>query len=105
MSESEFDITTPRYFYFRHKGFQSVQVEAAKNARLIAYFGTRIMYYKRKAYKRPEDLYPLPGDVETLETIESRIAKDRQHMASVLKIAKDIDFFAGETMPKILPEA
>lgn len=104
MSETEFDITTPRYFYFRHKGFESVRIEEAKNTRIAAFY-SMLPHTKKGALRRPEDLYPLPGDVETLETIEKKIAKDRKHMANVLKIAKGIDFFAGETMPKTIPEA
>jgi len=104
MSEEEFDITTPRYFYFRSKGFESVRHEEARNARTVAFYSF-LPHTKKGAVKRPEDLYHLPGDMETLEAIEKRLAKDREHMAKVLKIAKGIDFFAGETMPRILPEA
>lgn len=105
MSEREFRLTTPRYFYFRQKGFESVRIEEARNARLIAYFGTRTMYYKLNAYRRPEDLYYLSGDADTLEAIEQRIKGERDYMAQVLKVAKTIDVFKGETMPKTIPEA
>lgn len=104
MSEEEFDITTPRYFFYRHRGFESVRIEDAKNARMVAFYSF-LPHTKKGAVKRPEDLYHLPGDMETLEAIEKRLTKDREHMANILRIAKGIDVFAGETMPKIIPEA
>ena len=99
MSEFEFRHTTPRYFYFRQKGFEGLRLEDARNARTIAFF-SYLPHTKKGSLKRPEDLYLLPGDKNSLEAIEARIAKERGHMADVLRIAKNIDFFKGETMPQ-----
>lgn len=104
MSEEEFDITTPRYFFARYKGFETLRIDDARNTRIAAFYAF-LPHTKKGSLKRPEDLYHLPGDMETLEAIEKRLAKDREHLAKVLKVARTIDFFNGETMPRILPEA
>lgn len=99
MSEHEFRHTTPRYFYFKQKGFESVMLEEARNARLIAFYAF-LPHTKKGTLRRPEDLYPLYNDKTTLEAVEARIQAERGHMADVLRIAKTIDFFKGETMPQ-----
>lgn len=99
MSEMEFRHTTPRYFYFRHKGFESTRMEDARNARAVAFYSF-LPHTKKGSLKRPEDLYPLYGDKDTLEAVEAKIRAERSHMADVLRIAKTIDFFKGETMPQ-----
>jgi len=98
-SEREFRHTTPRYFYFRHKGFESVRLEDARSTRVLAFYSF-LPHTKKGSLKRPEDLYRLPGDRTSLETVEAMIKKERSHMADVLRIAKNVDFFKGETMPQ-----
>lgn len=104
IGEKEFRLTTPRYFYFRSKGFETVMLENARNARIVAFYAIA-PHVKKGAVRRPEDLYPLQGDRSRLEAVESSIQNERAYMARILKTAKSIDVFAGETMPKIIPEA
>ena len=102
-TQDQFWFSTPRFFenaYFGWLEYQdSVMLANARNARTIAYF-SYLPHTKKGSLKRPEDLYPLPGDKNSLEAIEARIAKERGNMADVLRIAKNIDFFKGETMPQ-----
>lgn len=99
MSESEFETTTPRYFYHRRKGFESVQLEQARNARQIAFFAV-LPHLKKDAVRRPEDLYRLPGDLSRIEQAEKQMEGQREKMKELLRRAKDVDFFKGETLPK-----
>ncbi len=102
-SQDEFWFSTPRFFenaYFGWIEYQdAVMLENARNARRIAYYSF-LPHTKKGSLKRPEDLYPLYGDKDTLEAVEARIQAERSHMADVLRIAKQIDFFKGETMPQ-----
>ena len=101
MSEREFRQTSPRYFYFRSKGFESVMLEQARNTRLLAFYSF-LPHTKKNSVKRPEDLYHLPGDTKGTQVMTD---EQRAHMVKVLNIAKTVDVFAGETMPKTIPEA
>ncbi len=97
MSETEFEITTPRYFFHRRTGFESVQREQARNTRIIAFYAIA-PHMKKGAIKRPEDLYTLPGDGKRVREYDE---DERKRLAKLLEIAKGVDFFKGETMPKI----
>lgn len=99
MSEREFRHTTPRYFYFRSKGFESLIYDEWRRTRIESYHNR--WGFWTKPPKRPEDLYYLPGDSIVTAATQAEI----EHMVKVLKIAKTVDVFAGETMPKIIPEA
>ena len=76
-------------------------LEQARNARLLAFYSF-LPHTKKNSVKRPEDLYHLPGDMGTSKHLTET---ERAYMAKVLNIAKTVDVFAGETMPKIIPEA
>lgn len=76
-----------------------MRLEDAINTRLLAFYSF-LPHTKKGSLKRPEDLYRLPGDKSSLEAVEERIKKERSHMADILRIAKNVDFFKGETMPQ-----
>ena len=95
MSEKEFRHTTPRYFYFKQKGFEALQLEHWQRARLEAFYSF-LPHAKKGAMNRPSDLFKLPGDEKEINFSEEAKAA----MIAHLKRAKGVDFFAGETIPK-----
>lgn len=99
MSETEFRHTTPRYFYFRQKGFEGLQLEAWQRARIQAFYAF-LPHAKKGAIKKPEGLFSLPGDAKQLPEITPEKSKQA---AELLAVAKTVDWFNGGTMPT--PEA
>lgn len=93
MSEKEFRLTTPRYFYFRRKGFEDLQTESWKRARLQAFYSF-LPHTKKGALRRPENLFQLPGENELPEYSELQKEAILRHM----KAAQGVDIFAGETI-------
>lgn len=107
-SQDEFWLSTPRFFQNAFFGWREQKkeehIEGLRRTRLVAFYSL-LPHMKKGAMRRPEDLYYLSGDADTLEAIEQRIKGEREYMAQVLKVAKTIDVFKGETMPKTIPEA
>lgn len=94
MSEIEFELTTPRFFYYRQRGFEALQNEAWQRSRLEAFYSF-LPHTKKNAMKKPSDLYRLPGDEKEVHISE----EERKRMSDLLKVAKNVDFFKGELMP------
>lgn len=87
MSESEFELTTPRYFFYRMKGFESLQTEHWQRTRLEAFYAF-MPHAKKNSLRKPSDLFKLPGDVPQFPAGEElRIMKEQ------LKAAQKIDWW------------
>lgn len=95
LSEREFLNTTPRYFYFRHKGFEALQMEQWQRTRTQAFYSF-LPHVKKNALRRPSDLFRLPTDTDYVELTPER----KREMMAHLERAKKYDFFAGESIPK-----
>lgn len=94
MSEIDFELTTPRYFYHRRKGFERLQEEAWARTRMEAFYSF-LPHTKKNALRRPQDLFKLPGDEFDFNYSDAEKAAMLDH----LKKVKNIDLFAGETIP------
>mgnify|MGYP006921731261 FL=1 len=95
MSEREFLLTTPRYFYYRQKGFEILQTEAWQRTRMAAFYAF-LPHTKKNAVRRPQDLFGLPGDAVEVNYAE----EERAAMIETLRRAREVDFFAGQALPK-----
>jgi hypothetical protein len=93
MSEKEFRLTTPRYFYFRQKGFEALQVEYWQRTRMEAFYSF-LPHTKKGALRKPEDMFRLPGENTLPEYNELQLAAIKRHMEA----AQGVDIFAGETI-------
>ncbi len=91
MSETEFRLTTPRYFYFRQKGFEDARHEQWQIERLCAFYA--FLPHAKKGLK-PEKLFRLPGEGLLPEFSET----EREAMLKHLKRAKGVDVFNGQTI-------
>lgn len=100
LSEREFLNTTPRYFYYRNKGFDGLQLEQWERTRMQAFYSF-LPHTKKNTVRRPSDLFRLPSDADYTELTPERKAAMMRH----LEIAKNYDFFAGESIPKEKAEA
>lgn len=93
MSEKEFRLTTPRYFYFMARGFEALQLEQWKRARMTAFYSF-LPHAKKNSIKRPENLFKLPGEEFTPDWSEQMKEAMKQH----LERTKGVDLFAGESI-------
>lgn len=95
LSEKEFLNTTPRYFYFRHKGFETLQTEQWERTRVLSYY-TFLPHAENKKTLTPKGLFRLSTDTDYVELTPER----KREMMAHLERAKKYDFFAGESIPK-----
>lgn len=87
MSETEFELTTPRYFYYRLQGFEDLQLEAWQRMRMQAFYAF-LPHAKKNVLRKPADLFRLPGDITLFPEGE-----ERAMMAAILKEAVKVDWF------------
>lgn len=90
MSEIEFELTTPRYFYHRLQAFEDLQLDAWKRMRMQAFYAF-LPHAKKNALRKPADLFRLPGDITLFPEGEERAA-----MAEILKQASKVDWFGDK---------
>lgn len=89
MSENEFELTTPRYFHYRCKGFEALQVESWQRARIGAFYAF-LPHAKKNALRKPADLFTLPSDKRFEPTeAEPEIMRERLRWAKTLDIWGD----------------
>lgn len=93
MSEQEFELTTPKYFYYRQKGYEAAHTDDWKKMRLHLYYSL-LPHVKKNSIKKPQDLFKLTAEEYKMDE------KTYQARADVLRRVKNIDLFAGETVPK-----
>lgn len=91
MSEQEFELTTPRYFHYRSKGFEALQVEAWQRVRMASFYAF-LPHAKKNALKKPADLFTLPGDKPKFPEGEERAI-----LAARLKEAMQVDWWGDKT--------
>lgn len=90
MSEIEFELTTPRYFFHRMKGFEDLQVEHWQRTRMAAFYAF-LPHAKKNALRKPSDMFHLPGDQTRLPEGEELAI-----MAARLKEAAKVDWFGDK---------
>lgn len=70
MRVDEFYDLTPRQFDNKHKGFEDnqtrLQEEDWQRARIISFFAV-VPHVKKGTYKKPSDLFALPGEAQAKE--------------------------------------
>lgn len=91
MSEQEFELTTPRYFYHRLQGFDYLQIEAWQRTRMETFYAF-LPHAKKNALRKPTDMFALPGDEPIFPEGAERAA-----MAEILKQAAKVDWFGDKT--------
>lgn len=92
-TQDEFWLCTPRYFHNACEGFEGLQIEAWKRARLQAFYSF-LPHTKKGALRKPEDMFRLPGENTLPEYNVAQLAAIKRHMEA----AQGVDLFAGETI-------
>lgn len=93
MSEQEFELTTPRYFFHRQRGYESAHLDEWKRMRMHLYYSI-LPHVKKNSIRRPQDLFMLTDEEFRMDE------QTRQTLSDMLRKVKNIDLFAGETIPK-----
>lgn len=93
MSEQELELTTPRYFFHRQRGYEAAHLDDWKRMRMHLYYSI-LPHVKKNSIRKPQDLFRLTDEEFRMDE------KTYQARADVLRRVKNIDLFAGETVPK-----